>query len=60
LGNYALCHKLAIPDGLIAAAAIAQDLELYTMNLKNFKYINGLQLIKSKTSSYGKISQIVL
>jgi predicted nucleic acid-binding protein len=46
LSKYSLSHKLAIPDGLIAATAIAYDLELYTMNLKDYKFIDGLKLYK--------------
>jgi tRNA(fMet)-specific endonuclease VapC len=44
LGKYALSHKLAVPDGFIAATAMANDIELYTLNLKDYRFINGLKL----------------
>ena len=44
--EYAKSHNLAIPDSLISATAISQNIELYTLNLKDFRYIDGLILIK--------------
>ena len=44
--KYVLSHKLALPDGLIAASAMAYDLELYTLNNKDYRFINGLRLYK--------------
>lgn len=44
LSRYALSHKLSVPDGFIAATALANDIELYTLNLKDYKFINGLNL----------------
>lgn len=44
--RYALSHNLDVPDAFIAATAIALDIPLYTLNLKHFKYINGLKLFK--------------
>ena len=41
---YTLSHKLSIPDALIAATALIHQLELYTLNLKDFRYIPGLKL----------------
>ena len=46
MAKYALSHKLALPDGLIAASAMAHDYELYTFNLKDFRFISGLKLYK--------------
>ena len=46
VGKYGLSHKLAIPDALIAATAIYHKLPLYTLNLKDFVFIDGLQLYK--------------
>lgn len=46
LNKYALSHKLAVPDGFIAATAIANDIELYTLNLKDYRFIDGLKLYK--------------
>ncbi len=42
--NYSLSHNLSVPDGLIAATSIAHDIPLYTLNKKDFKYIDGLKL----------------
>lgn len=42
--NYSLSHKLAIPDALVAATALYYDIELYTFNLKDFKFIQGIRL----------------
>ena len=44
--TYVLSHRLSLPDGLIAATAIANNIPLYTRNLKDFKYIEGLILYK--------------
>ena len=44
--KYSLSHNLDLPDALIAATAVMYDLELYTLNLKHFKYIEGLKLWK--------------
>jgi len=41
---YTLSHKLSIPDALIAATALIHQLQLYTLNLKDFRYIPGLKL----------------
>lgn len=41
---YTLSHKLSIPDALIAATALIHQLDLYTLNLKDFRYIPGLKL----------------
>jgi predicted nucleic acid-binding protein len=39
LNEYALSHKLSVPDVLIAATALSQDIPLYTLNLKDFQFI---------------------
>jgi len=44
MGKYVLSHKLALPDGFIAASAIAYNIELYTLNVKDYRYISGLKL----------------
>ena len=46
MNSYALSHRLSVPDGLIAATALTEDLPLYTHNLKDFRYIAGLELHK--------------
>lgn len=42
--SYSLSHKLTIPDALIAATALVHNLELYTLNVKDFRYISNLKL----------------
>ncbi|MET4083483.1 tRNA(fMet)-specific endonuclease VapC [Pedobacter sp. UYP30] len=42
--KYALSHKLSLPDALIASTAIAHKLALYTLNLKDFKFLDGVRL----------------
>ncbi|SEL83684.1 type II toxin-antitoxin system VapC family toxin [Parapedobacter koreensis] len=50
--KYTLSHHLDVPDAFIAATAIIRNLNLYTLNLKHFKYIEGLNYIhKHKFSS---------
>ena len=39
--KYTLSHKLAIPDALIAATSIYYNMTLYTLNLKDFVFIEG-------------------
>ncbi len=46
--EYSLSHKLSLPDGLIAATALTENISLYTYNLKDFKYIKNIQLYKEK------------
>jgi tRNA(fMet)-specific endonuclease VapC len=44
LSKYSLSHKLAIPDCFIAATAITQNIPLFTLNKKDYKFIEGLIL----------------
>ena len=44
MSAYRLSNGLAIPDALIGAMALAYDLELYTYNLKDFKFLPGIKL----------------
>jgi|SRR5690554_6556358 predicted nucleic acid-binding protein len=46
MSTYVLSHKLALPDGFIAASAIAHDIDLYTLNIKDYRFIEGLKLYK--------------
>jgi tRNA(fMet)-specific endonuclease VapC len=46
--NYSLSHRLSLPDGLIAATALIENVSLYTHNLKDFKYIKDIVLYKEK------------
>ena len=42
--NYCLPQKLKFPDALIAATAIFHDIELFTLNAKDFKFISNIKL----------------
>jgi tRNA(fMet)-specific endonuclease VapC len=42
--TYSLSHKLSIPDALIASTALVHKIDLYTLNLKDFCFIEGLNL----------------
>jgi len=42
--KYVLSHKLSLPDGFIAASAIAHGIALYTLNIKDYNFIGGLKL----------------
>ncbi|HEY9003085.1 MAG TPA: type II toxin-antitoxin system VapC family toxin [Mucilaginibacter sp.] len=44
--NYRLSHKLDIPDALIAATAKYAGFKLFTYNVKDYKFINDLNLYK--------------
>jgi len=44
LETYSLSHNLTVPDAFIAATALANELELFTLNIKDFKPIAGLRL----------------
>ena len=46
LETYALSHRLSLPDAIIAATALRHSMELYTLNLKDFRYIDGLSIYK--------------
>ncbi len=48
VGKYALSHKLSLPDALIASTAIIHNTELYTLNIKDFKFLDGLSLFGIK------------
>jgi predicted nucleic acid-binding protein len=45
--TYSLSHKLSLPDALIAATALVHNLELYTLNTKDFRFISNLNLYRS-------------
>ena len=44
--SYSKSHGLQIPDAIIAATALSFEMKLFTLNLKDFKYIDGLNLQK--------------
>jgi len=47
LNTYHLSHGLAIPDALIAATSLETKLKLFTYNVRDFKFIKGLNLYSS-------------
>lgn len=44
MAKYSLSHNLTLPDAIIASTAIHHDLPLYTLNLKDFRFIVGLKI----------------
>jgi len=42
--SYCLSQKLKLPDALIAATAIYYGIELFTLNVKDFKFIPNIKL----------------
>jgi len=42
--QYSLSHNLTLPDALIAATALHHKCPLYTLNKKDFRFLNGLVL----------------
>lgn len=42
--KFTLSNKLNLPDALIASTAIYHDINLYTLNKKDFKYIENINL----------------
>lgn len=44
LEKYSLSHNLKIPDAIIASSAIANEIKLFTLNKKDFKFIEELNL----------------
>ncbi len=46
MNKYSLSHKIGIPDAFIAATAIVGNIELFTLNVKHFSYIENLKLYK--------------
>jgi predicted nucleic acid-binding protein len=45
VNKYVLSHNMGIYDAVIAATFLVYDLPLWTYNKKDFKYIDGLELI---------------
>lgn len=42
--DYSLSHKLSLPDAIIGATAIYYKIELYTLNVKDFRFLNEIKL----------------
>ena len=49
--TYSLSHKLSLPDAFIAATALVHKVELYTLNLKDFRFIQDLRLYQPTSSN---------
>ena len=45
--SYSKSYGLQIPDAIIAATALSLEIKLFTLNLKDFRYIDGLKLQKN-------------
>jgi len=43
--TYAKSHNLDIPDSLIASTVLVLDVPLFTYNIKDFRFIDGLELV---------------
>ncbi|OQX78330.1 MAG: hypothetical protein B6D61_05805 [Bacteroidetes bacterium 4484_249] len=43
---YNLSHKLQIPDAFIGATAITYNLQLFTYNIKDFRFLPNIRLIQ--------------
>lgn len=56
MAQYSLSHKLNIPDALIAATALVYNISLYTLNLKDFRYIQDLKLYTSSSPSWPNLN----
>ena len=46
-GGFKLSHNLQIPDAIIGAMSIVYDIELFTYNTKDFKFLPGIKLYKN-------------
>jgi len=44
--KYSKGHGLKIPDALIAATTLYYDAQLWTYNIRDFRYIAGLKLFE--------------
>ena len=46
--KYSISHKLSLPDAIIGATAILYDILLYTLNTKDFKFLQKINLFERK------------
>ncbi len=46
--QFSLSHNLNLPDALIASTAMFHEIELYTLNLKDFRFLDNLELYNLK------------
>lgn len=43
--RYSLSHRLSVQDAIVAATALKDNYSLFSLNKKDFKFIEGLKLI---------------
>jgi predicted nucleic acid-binding protein len=43
MNRYSLSHGIEVPDAFIATTALFHDIPLYTLNVKDFRFISGLK-----------------
>jgi predicted nucleic acid-binding protein len=48
VNKFKLSHNLQIPDAIIGAMSVVNDIELFTYNVKDFKFIPGIKLYTVK------------
>jgi predicted nucleic acid-binding protein len=46
VSKYVLSYRIKVPDGLIAATALANNISIYTLNLKDYQYIEKINLYR--------------
>jgi hypothetical protein len=46
--NYALSHGAKIQDAIIASTCLINDIPIYTFNVKDFRYIEGLEILEKR------------
>ena len=46
--EYSLSHKLSLPDAIIGATGIYHNLQLYTLNVKDFIFLEDVKLFSLK------------
>ncbi len=51
VNKYKLSHNLQIPDAIIGAMSVVYNIELFTYNLKDFKFIPGIKLYMPNLTS---------
>ena len=47
VNKFKLSHNLQIPDAIIGAMCIVYDIDLFTYNTKDFKFLPGIKLYAS-------------
>lgn len=51
LKNYHLSHKIGLADSMIAATALSLELQLFTYNLKDYRFLSKLELFSTTINS---------